>query len=660
MKAIRFILAICFLSALVFAQGSPGLQLLESWNFSSHSDAIVRLAFSSDGHLMASSSGGDKNVIVWDRKTKQGLFTFNTLADYSRLLFAQDNTMLMTILESQVLIWDLKTGKQNSSIEEVDPILARQIVGFDNHTLWFAQQTPLRLINAMPAKWSLRAALQKQPGTLLKCSSLKLSQVGDSCQSTFGQLQPFGSLVVYNTKLGLEIRDLQGGFKFFTAKDKLFLEAENALPTWSNNGQFITLEAAQEATLVVDIKDQSVRVLDGVFLNSSLDGLRLYSYFNENVLVFNRSGHELAALPNPRYEKTEYNRTPAAFWFLGLISDAENELTLMYSAQNILHAKTIDQQFQLLNAEQFGGHNVGAFAISPDGRLLATAGSTQSLEILELSTGKVLRRYALSKYVETVYALAFSQDQKFIFVGHALNRSYISSYTFTMPIYKINLATAEQTRLVADDSHLGFVRSMAVSPDGSRLAVGYSNSQVAILDLTTEKTICTLRPSGAFTRGFVMGLAWRPDGLQIASSMGDGLVRIWNPDTGKRLHVLTGHVGFVRSIAYSKNGKTLVSAGQDGDLRVWDLSTRTSRVLKSHQGAVTSVALLEQTLFSAGTDGSIRAWDLSTAQEILNQNDASNAVLDLQISSDQKNLYSFARDNTLRHYALTGITGGLK
>ena len=62
-------------------------------------------------------------------------------------------------------------------------------------------------------------------------------------------------------------------------------------------------------------------------------------------------------------------------------------------------------------------------------------------------------------------------------------------------------------------------------------------------------------------------------GHRAVSSGSDGTIRIWDLDTGKQLHALTGHGDSVRAVAVSADGQRAVSCGDDGTVRIWDLDT---------------------------------------------------------------------------------------
>ncbi len=107
---------------------------------------------------------------------------------------------------------------------------------------------------------------------------------------------------------------------------------------------------------------------------------------------------------------------------------------------------------------------LNALAFSPDGKTLAvggagyTAGSASNTAVLELwsvSTGKLLTSPALLTGTMQVYSLAFSPDGMVLFVGTGSNLQALSTQNYGLLAY-YNAGP--------------LVNSLAVSPDGSRLA----------------------------------------------------------------------------------------------------------------------------------------------------------------------------------------------
>jgi WD40 repeat protein/DNA-binding SARP family transcriptional activator len=68
-------------------------------------------------------------------------------------------------------------------------------------------------------------------------------------------------------------------------------------------------------------------------------------------------------------------------------------------------------------------------------------------------------------------------------------------------------------------------------------------------------------------------VTFAPDGQSIASAGTDGIVRLWNPDSGEELTALRGHSGTVDQVQFSPDGRWLASSADEDGVRVWALRT---------------------------------------------------------------------------------------
>src|SRR4051812_25467882 len=90
---------------------------------------------------------------------------------------------------------------------------------------------------------------------------------------------------------------------------------------------------------------------------------------------------------------------------------------------------------------------------------------------------------------------------------------------------------------------------------------------------------------------YVYGLAFSPDGKSLASTSGDGTLRLWDVGTGKAHRTIKAHAGSVYAVAFRPDGKVLATAGGDNLLRTWDVATgKEARVLRGHTKPVYCVA----------------------------------------------------------------------
>ncbi len=156
------------------------------------------------------------------------------------------------------------------------------------------------------------------------------------------------------------------------------------------------------------------------------------------------------------------------------------------------------------------------------------------------------------------------------------------------------------------------VWSVAVSPDGTRLATG--DSAVNLVDLgALDRSAQAL--SGHI--GAIAAVAFSPDGQTLATGGDDPTARLWNVNRAGAPPVrLEGHTDRLTSLAFGFAGQRLATASRDGTVRLWDLGTTppVAKVLSGHTGAVTTVAFSADGahLATGGSDGQVRIWDVVT------------------------------------------------
>jgi WD40 repeat protein len=104
------------------------------------------------------------------------------------------------------------------------------------------------------------------------------------------------------------------------------------------------------------------------------------------------------------------------------------------------------------------------------------------------------------------------------------------------------------------------------------------------------------------------------DGRLAATSGPDGIIRLFETETGRDAGTLGAHGTAVRGLAFSPGDQSLASSDIQGKVIVWDLARRAPRaVLRGHSGSVTSVAFSDdgQHLCTFGTDYKLMIWDVS-------------------------------------------------
>jgi WD40 repeat protein len=115
----------------------------------------------------------------------------------------------------------------------------------------------------------------------------------------------------------------------------------------------------------------------------------------------------------------------------------------------------------------------------------------------------------------------------------------------------------------------------------------------SLLAVPAPAAVWTPPPKGAIQLrhgAFVSSLTYTRDGKTLIAASGDGLIRLWDPATGKELRRLQGHTGAVLSLALAPDGKRLASGGADSTVRFWDLAAgKEIRLIRGHRREVASL-----------------------------------------------------------------------
>ena len=168
------------------------------------------------------------------------------------------------------------------------------------------------------------------------------------------------------------------------------------------------------------------------------------------------------------------------------------------------------------------------------------------------------------------------------------------------------------------------VSSVAFSPDGKRLAASGGNPYmayhadpknhgIAVWDADTGRLVHSLT---GFTQ--IPGrIAYSPNGLLLASCSRDCTIRIWWAKTGRLFRVLTGQTGFVPDVAWSPDSRCIAGAGLAGRVVVWDVQTgKVVRSLHEGDGDVHRVAWSPNGHYLASCGNSLRVWDARSGAEV--------------------------------------------
>jgi WD40 repeat protein/class 3 adenylate cyclase len=156
--------------------------------------------------------------------------------------------------------------------------------------------------------------------------------------------------------------------------------------------------------------------------------------------------------------------------------------------------------------------------------------------------------------------------------------------------------------------------AVAVSRDGSTVAVATEDGRVLVVDAHTGRAERTIRPQTAPVS--VTSVAFSPEGT-LASGSWAGIVNLWDPKTGKGLgHPTVVAQAPVSAIAFAPDGKIFAtSGGSSGHTKIWVTSTlqQLGDDFPGGEGSWGNVGYTPdgRYLFSAYADGSAYRWPVT-------------------------------------------------
>jgi WD40 repeat protein len=247
-------------------------------------------------------------------------------------------------------------------------------------------------------------------------------------------------------------------------------------------------------------------------------------------------------------------------------------------------------------------NNVGPVAFSPDGRQLAVVSGGYSLHIggskvlfYDTATGQLLR--TLGGYNITL-DVAFTPD------GHSL----IAAGGYEVHTWDVHSGQLRPTQ--ESDTP---VQSVAVSPDGQLMAWGGGEQQYAVQmwDIATGQLLYMLEEQA----GVVHKVLFSPDGQLLATWSDDGLVRLWQANTGELLFSQPAN-----HIAFHPNGRLLaINVGDvyveesEASVQLWDVDTFT--LVRSFAGLGNPVTFsADGHIVASSNSVTMGLWDSGTGE----------------------------------------------
>ena len=632
-----------------------------------HKEAISSLAFSPDGKRLA--TGDEKIVKIWDissrdemlitseayeldRSRQRSLDDFERQSSQSRLLaWSDDGGRLVSVGGDKAKVWDSHSGRElalsRTDEDSIRDVRQKQMSwGFDVRL----DRDPEKEASSLDGKWL----------AIISDTSVKVKDVSTGRELrtvTHGVdriraagFSPDGKrLVTISGEIGkssaMRIWDIAGASPTPIAQSDsadtivriVFSPDLNRVAIASEKrewGRGNSIYAGRSSVKVIDVPSNSevFRLPDQnkpISVAFSPDGTRLVTASDEKVQLWDASGHDAGTFAG-RYFAV-FSRDGKS-----LASPGENGTATVWEISS-------GKQLTLPGQNKI---NLDGVAFSPDGTRLATAGSDNRLRVWDTSSARTLLNI-VSGQDGTIGVLVYSADGKRFATGSAHGVARVFDATSGSAIRQL-------------PGNAG-IDSAALSPDGTRLIIGYRSKDpetAKVWELSSDQS-----PRALVRDDPVSGLAFSPDGKRAVTS---GFVAPGHAAVPGKVWDVTSSIGPFKElfslsqstyhglIAYSPDGKQIATCR-----RIWDAATGTPLfAIPEAEGRSWRFAFSRDAKrFAIVMDQAVGVWDLASQKVPFTLDkpltiDNGTAIRSLTFTSDGKFLATISDDWTMRLHPL--------
>lgn len=591
-----------------------------------HTDRVTGVAFNPTNGRVAVSGSADNSLIVWNLETGAIIRRLvGHTADVTSVVFSPDGrTILSGSADNDLILWAADSGQiirrfeghtQPVNSVAIDPTGRMALSGADDGTV---------------IGWNIAngAELFRKP-CAAPVSSVRFSPDGQ----LFAAGTADNAAWIWNTKTGEQVQHILSVGNHGVAGLALTPDNNNILIGAEGYGPGLFLRRVDNGGLIQQFFGHNG---GNTQVALSSDGqTAVTGSYDDQLILWN-----LARSDNPDEAKIQQfsghtdDITSVAF-------SPDDRQILSGSADKTLRLWDVSGGAETRRFSGFVG-----FALSPDGRAVASSQDGNTPVLLDATTGN-LRHFAGNATGLT--SLAFSPDGRTVFSG---------DWSGVIHLWDVGQGTLDKNYRL----HPNGINSIALSADGryglsgSYGPPGWPGGE-ALDSLLLLWNVETGQVEQRFVghTGVVRSVAISADGRLALSGGDDTTVRLWDTQTGELLQNFTGHTAKVYSVIFGPGDKTVLSAGDDQTIRQWDLATgREKRRFTGHTMAILSIALSPngQTLLSGSDDGSLRLWQLETGVEIGHFSGHQQRIKNVAFSAEGQFIWSRSDDRTIRQWQI--------
>jgi eukaryotic-like serine/threonine-protein kinase len=585
-------------------QAETGQKVLE-WQ--GHDGNVPTVRFSPDGRYLATGSW-DNSVKVWDLEqvgkqigrgevAKEFRSWKHTTSRVWSVAFSPDGRRLASAggkefgKTGEVNVWNLETGQKVFPTQTFPWAVRGVQFSPDGRRLATACNEHVQMWDAQTGQEQvLRFPCRDRHGHL---DEVDFSPDGRQIAAVGGHtaVHPDREVNVWNATTGEEVFSLTGHVGGL--RGVAFSPDGHRLVS-SGLDQTIKVWDAKSGDEILTLRGHLDNVISVAF---SLDGCKLATAsFDNTVRIWD--GTPLEQEPTPEF-RTLRRHVGAV---LDVAFHPRNGNTLVSAGSDgtirewdLQAGKELDQRRRTKLSQR------PRVAYSPDGQRLAVSAALGGVHVWDATIG-VCPPFA--DHTAAVSCLTFSPDSRL--VASADGDSIVLVW---------NTTTAKKVRALRDDAPAQEVparkgrstpNAIAISPDGRQLVTGSGDGILRVWDLKSPDELPTRRLPQL---NRVSDVAFNRDGKRLASASFGRSVKVWDTETWQVLHDLP-QPSAIQCVAFDPEGSRLVWGGNDGTVTVWDGPGTEPHVFRGHMSWVQAVKFSPdgEWIASASLDGTVKIW----------------------------------------------------
>jgi len=609
---------VCIICVPVFSVSSPVLVVNTS-----HPNWVNSVAFSPDGHLLASGSG-DKTILLWDTRTRRKL---KVLAGHAgpvnAVSFSNDGQLLASgSNDGTVRIWKVKTGENIRTFTgHTGAVKAVCFSPRDYIVCSAGYDKTVRIWNITRGKEVLCLTGHKD-----WIETVAFSPDGSKIASAGHDR----NIILWDADTGQLWKSLSGHQDLITSVD--FSPAGNILCSSSRDGTIriwdwnrgVTLKtmgtsgksiecikfASDDQHIFSAGQDHTVTLWDVVSAQKvktigSHEATAVSLALHPTKPIIVSGGRDNLILEwdlSADKKKCIYGCEPTTISRLALSSGGDYLVAGLGDNSIRVWNLVSGRQEKILS-----GHSdwIETVAFSPDGKTIASGSLDRSIKVWDICSGK--EKYTLAGHKDSVQSLVFSPDGKIL-----------ASVSQDKTIKLWDVSSGQ--RMCSLSSNRYSPLCVAFHPSGEYFATGDDRGNISIYKTATPALQKVLQHD----KEAITTLVFSPDGRWLATgSSGHSPVILWDFSSGRITKKMSGHQSWLESLFFSSDGNTLCAACDDHLLYLWNVASgRLIKTLAGHSNSVRSAILLpgNSLLVSGSRDGTIRFWDVVAGKNTLTIN----------------------------------------